>query len=444
MQSPTKFPFDQGFNVTRSTNSNVASRRTRMQNPPRVTVVIDVGGTTTRAARFTHDHIDKTVQCPTPTVLTSPQMPVHDLQQRLVQVLTDVIHTVTGDLPLSFAGTPMPVAISFSGRVDRAGRTVLAAPDIWGTWATVFDLAGELEQRFDSRIGVRICSDVVAAAWRYEQQSLQTHAFALLMARTGVNYAVCDPHAVGQSDPVLLGHLPVASMPESFRCSCGAMDHVSAFATGAGAANVVLHAALSDPKSFRASAMFRMAAQRHESQRFEQRLAGLRRHVVRYNVSRLIDEDVWRNMNDPSAELTPAELQRWMFPALLDTDMFIQAVKHGDEYAVSLLDRILRPIADHLRDYVFDRVDVVAVAGGFARALGEHYRRRIDPASSSTQVVWAEADDLADLRGAKDVLQSAFATAPSRIANAETQAEAPDGLDGDISDAQGQQLLAQS
>jgi predicted NBD/HSP70 family sugar kinase len=398
MESAAKLPFDHTrFPYLQETN---------MHQSPRVTVVIDVGGTTTRAARFTDDHIDKTVLCPTPTVLLAPGATVDALQQQLVHVLGEVIHAVTGDLPLAFAGRPMPVAISFSGRVDAAGRSVISAPDIWGTWATVFDLAGELEARMQSAIEVRLCSDVVSAAWRYEQQSLQEHSFALVMARTGISYALCDPSAIAESEPVLLGHMPVSDMTESFRCSCGAMDHVSAFATGAGVVNVVMKSALDDPKSFRASALFESAARRHDELTANRRSVVLRRHAVLHNIHRFIDVDVWRDMNDVHAELTPAELQRWMLPALLDAGMFIDAVRRSDAFALRLLDDVTRPVAAHLRDHVFGHVDVVALAGGFARALGDEYRRRIAPGNSSTAVLWAQDDDLGDLRATKQLLWS--------------------------------------
>lgn len=377
-----------------------------MQKSPGIMVVIDIGGTTIRAARFIEQLVDKRVECPTPTVLVSPDTSPELLQQQLVDVVVEIIGAVTGDLPFGSPGGRLPVAMTFSGRVDALGRTVLSAPDIWGTWATVFPLAQAVEERLHDKVEVRIASDVAAAAWRYEQNSLQTHTFALLMVRTGLSYTIRDPQAVEHSDPVLLGHMSIAHGPETFRCTCGGRGHLSAHAAGAGVANVIISSALQNPKSFRSSELFRLAAQRHDRLPFEKRETVLGRHAVRFNVRQHVDEDAWRNMNDRHGELTPGELQRWLFPLLLDTGMFIDAVNTGDSYASSLLDVITEPVVEHLHNYVFSQVEVVALGGGFARALGEAYRNRI-AGSTQTPVTWAEGDNLGDMRGAKEHLWSA-------------------------------------
>jgi predicted NBD/HSP70 family sugar kinase len=386
----------------------------KVSGPPNVSVVIDIGGTTIRAARFTDDHIDKHVQCPTPSVHVAPDVPVADLQQRLVEVICDSVHAVLGDLAPGFASVPTAVAISFSGRVDEKGASVLSAPDIWGTWSATFPLAAAVEDRLHQRVAVRLCSDVVAAAVRYGENSIQSHSFALLLSRTGISYVTKDPHVADRPEPVLVGHTPHPSAVDDFRCTCGDRNHVAAFSSGAGALNVIMCAAVRNPKAFRASALFQFAARKNEQLPFEHRVALLERHAVFFNVRPFIEPDVWRDMFDRSAELTPAEIQHWLLPALLDTDMYVRAVEQRDGFALDLLDVIVKPVADHLQHNVFESVDVVAIGGGFARALGEAYRSRLTTADHPTIVQWAGTDALEVLRATKSYLVPA-GLAPAEV-----------------------------
>lgn len=373
-------------------------------------IVLDIGGTTTRAARINGTQVEKVVQCPTPTVMMLPDVSVELLQAQLVELSYDLVSSVTrdaegeGEAPDS----PMRIAITFSGRVAPGGRTVVSAPDIWGTMPAPYDLASEIESRTGGSAVVRVCNDVVAAAAQYGKRTSQLdHTYALLMVRTGLQYVICNPQDPGTgdgSDPVLLGHQTMPEAPSQFACTCGDVDHFTAYASGTGIVNVLISSSLQSPKAFRSSYLFRLAAQRYEKLRFEQRVSLFRRHAVRMNGLHLIDEDVWRNMHDKHAEITPGELQRWVFPALLDAGMFIEAVLGNDEYALQLLDLITAPVARHLEEQVIPHVDVVALTGGFARQLGDAYRSRIAPPENPELVQWAEDTTLDDLRAAREWL----------------------------------------
>jgi predicted NBD/HSP70 family sugar kinase len=371
-----------------------------------IALVLDIGGTTTRAARLVGDSVDKVVQCPTPTVLMAPDVSVEFLQSQLVELSAELIAAVTLDATSLFDERRIRVAITFSGRVSDDGRLILSAPDIWGTMTQPFPLAASIEERLAGRVDVRMCSDVVALASQYADRVAHAdQRFALLIVRTGIKYTVSNASEIGDNpEPVLLGHLPMPGTHTGYECTCGATDHITTTASATGAANVLIRSALVDPKRFRSSMLFELAARRFSTLRFEQRLSLLRRHAVRRNARAFIDDDVWRNMHDKHEEITPGELQRWMFPVLLDAGMFIDAVRERDRYALELLDVVTEPVALHLREHVLDYVDVVALTGGFARALGEQYRSRITPASHADVVRWAHDDALDDLRATRALL----------------------------------------
>ena len=317
-------------------------------------VVLDIGGTTTRAARIMHDRVESVMQCPTPTAAMSPDVSPRVVQHQLVDLVADLVESVTNDLSSGFAETPLRVAIAISADVQTSSS-----------------FADEVSSRLAGTVQVRVCSDLDAARARYLRRA-STNNFAILMVRTGVH-------------------------------STHGIDAAAASAGGAGALNTLIASCLQNPKAFRSSDVFRHVAQRSAPLRFEQRLALLRRSAVLQNAD-LIDVDVWRDMRDKQAELTPAEQQRWMLPALLDCGMLIDAVRTRDPFALSLLDQIAEPVAQYVRQNLAPQVEVVALGGGFARALGEAYRSRISPPAKPSLVQWAEDDDLGDLLATKSYL----------------------------------------
>lgn len=369
-----------------------------------MTLVVDIGGTTTRGARLVGDTVEKVVQCPTPSVQMSPDVSIEVLQEQLCELIADLVASVSVDAGVH-AEAPR-VAIAFSGRISNDGRSVLSAPDVWGAMSQPFPLAEKIEERLANNATVKLASDVVALASQFGKRAAHiAQRFALLVVRTDLKYAICEsvqPHR--RAEPILLGHLPFEADSQNYECLCGVAGHMNTQASSTGAVNVIICSALQNPKAFRSSYLFKLAAQRSKELRFEQRLALQRRHAVRNNAKSLIDEDVWRNMHDRHAEITPGEMQRWVLPVMLDAGMFIEAVNMGDEYALELLGEIAAPVAQHIREQLINNVDVVALTGGFARALGEAYRERIAPPEAPEFVQWAEDDNLDDLRATQSLL----------------------------------------
>lgn len=211
-------------------------------------LVVEVGGTTTRAGRFDlrASALVERTSCPSPNNLSGPGDP-DSLGGELVAAIDMLAHEVID------GETPEVVAVAYPGPIDGAGR-VLAAPTLLGTgFSGAFDLRGALAERWPTS-RVLLLNDLTAAGYRYLGRTEEP--FCILTVGSGIGHKVFV-----DGRPLLgpgfrggeIGHLRVDRSQDAIRCDCGGVGHLGGIASGRGTTSWVRREAEQDPHGFASS-----------------------------------------------------------------------------------------------------------------------------------------------------------------------------------------------
>ncbi|WP_394847106.1 ROK family protein [Pendulispora brunnea] len=288
--------------------------------------VVDVGGTYLRSAQWCPgEPLRDLRESISPSVHRNPGVKVAELRQRLVREICD---SVPQDVHVA--------GVSFGAALDHRNSTVYASAPLWGPLVDRYDLAGALSTHRPD-VEWTVVNDVTAALLHVESTALCENARKVLLVTisTGIACRIIDRRtgAIPVDELGLqgeIGHLPasatLAGSPAVLLCDCGQPNHVSAFSSGPGI----------------------------------RRLADLleRRSPERWNASLL------------SVHVSHGIPFERAFRAALDA---------SDALAGELLETATSPIATILRTAlcVDPEMDIVALAGGVANALSEHYVRAV-------------------------------------------------------------------
>ncbi|GGS44940.1 ROK family protein [Actinokineospora fastidiosa] len=284
--------------------------------------VLDVGGTHVRWARWSPEQgLGEVRRVPSPSFLRCADTPVEELQARLVRTMADAVP------PEGVAG------VSFGAALDHRTGTVYASAPLWGAHAAPFDL---LEALSAARPDVRwhVLNDVTAALLHLASTPRARHLRKVLLVTisTGIACRTIDQRTGeipldGCGLQGEIGHLPatvtIDNAAVDLSCACGRPRHVAAYSSG----------------------------------------PGIRRlgEVLRQRRG-----PVWDN-----SALGRALARGAAFESALPA-----ALHRGDAVAGELLDAATKPIADVVRTALCldPEIDLVALTGGVAVGLGEHYR----------------------------------------------------------------------
>ncbi|MFI0975917.1 ROK family protein [Streptomyces sp. NPDC021093] len=294
-------------------------------NPP--TVVIDVGGTHLRWARWSPEGglSERTVR-PSPGRMRYPRASVAELRRLMVAALSDAVPAEPG----------VVAGISFGAALDHRSGVVYASAPLWGPAGAPFDLLGALR---GARPDVKwhLVNDVTAALLHFASAPGREDRRKVLLATvsSGIACRVLDrrTHTVPVDGCGLqgeIGHLPATTAlvgrPVELTCDCGVPGHVAAYSSGPG--------------------ISRMA-------QVLRRRAPLR----------------WLD----SALHTGTESGGSFESA------FRTALDSGDPLAEELLAAVTSPVADVLRTVLCldPEIDEIGLTGGVAVGLGAHYRRAV-------------------------------------------------------------------
>lgn len=293
---------------------------------PDPVVVFDIGGSYLRRARWDSRHgVRDREDLPSPSFRRHPGEDAASLRERLVSLLD------ASTPPGAVAG------ISLGAALDHRSGVVYASAPLWGEHTEPFDLAARLRER---RPDVRwhIVNDVTAALLHYASapERRPLGKLMLVTVSTGIACRMLDrtaPEPVPVDGSGLqgeMGHLPatatLAGQPVELTCDCGVPGHVAAYSSGPGLRRLAEELSRRSPGDWSRS---RMAGSLTEGASFEA-----------------------------------------AFAAALDA---------GDALGRELLSAATGPVADVLRTALClcPALDEVALTGGLAVSLGEHYRAAI-------------------------------------------------------------------
>lgn len=292
-------------------------------------LVIEVGGTTLRAARY--DPLRRTLHdrrtAATPNSLGGGADPQH-------RVLAAVARLGAAASP----GRPDVAAVAYPGPVDAHGR-VLAAPTVLGrSGEPPFPLRDACAALWPGT-AVSVLNDLTAAGYRYVGAGLRD--FAIITIGSGIGHKVfldgrplLGPAARGGE----IGHLRLDYDRDAPRCDCGGVGHLGGLASGRGTVALVRRRAVRRPAEFRTSA-----------------LAGTD-------------------------------------PARLDGPAVAAAYRAGDAFTTAAVGEGVRYLGQALAAVHLDTgVERFLLVGGFAAALGARYRGRV--AVAAAEASWAVGQD---------------------------------------------------
>ena len=142
------------------------------------TVVVDAGGTTTRAGVLSPDGVLSGVEsAPSPSARTMPHESLTERQAGLLDLIASLCQR---HAPMDAIGVSLGAVVTNDGIVENASI-------LWGEPARGFDFAGALRARLPD-VPVTVINDVSAAAWRYCHEK----RYLLVTVSTGVGAKVFD------------------------------------------------------------------------------------------------------------------------------------------------------------------------------------------------------------------------------------------------------------
>ncbi|MFI6762845.1 ROK family protein [Micromonospora sp. NPDC050417] len=284
--------------------------------------VLDIGGTHVRWTQWSPERgLGEIRRVPSPSFSRSAQVSVEELQTRLVRAMADAVP------PDGVAG------VSFGAALDHRTGTVYASAPLWGAHTRPFDLHTALST---ARPDVRwhVVNDVTAALMHLASTPGAQGLRKILLATisTGIACRIIDQRTGeipvdGCGLQGEIGHLPASvtidGVPVDLHCDCGQPRHVAAFSAG--------------PALPRLAEILRQ----RRGPAWQSSLLGLR--------------------------LARGEAFEPALAAALDA---------SDALAGELLMAATNPVADVVRTALCldPEIDLVALTGGVATGLGEHYR----------------------------------------------------------------------
>lgn len=289
-------------------------------------LVVEVGGTTIRAARYEpaerrlYDR--RAVDTPVPCQAS----PDGDPHTAVLSVMANLAADVLAGSP------PDAAAVAYAGPVDRLGR-VLAAPTVLGRGGDPPLPLGSACARLWPEADVHVLNDLTAAGYRYVGAGLRD--FAIVTVGSGIGHKVFldgrpllgPGHRGGE-----IGHLRLDFAADAPRCDCGGAGHLGALASGRGTVNLLRRCAEGDPAGFRASSL-------------------------------------GQAVGDPES---------------LDGLVVAAAYRSGDAFTVAGVAAAVRYLGQGLAAIHLDSgVEHFILVGGFARALGEPYRFQVVAAAGA-------------------------------------------------------------
>lgn len=354
--------------------------------------VFDLGGTWFRWGRYSSSEGLLTCErAPAINYLSRPDLSAAELQR----ALTDFILTRTREMQAAWEATPalQVASISVGAPVNANDGTLLGSGPLWGPTAGPLPLEALLSKE-SPQLRWHVVNDVTALLAPYMRGPSVVRKTLLITVSSGIGGRLYD-HRAGRIpyDGVYgiqgeIGHLTLTFELDgkviNRRCECGGWNHLNAFASGRGMAEILK--TLPD---------------------------------LTAPLGTLFSEpaNLWHQANDPYR-----------------LHAFKAKLKEGNSVAIALLDALVTPLSRTLAAALSldPEIDRIVMTGGVVQGLGEYYREALqrtfvrdglyqiserDPDYLARRLVWEDADDFSGLRGAGLYVQMATPAPPSSMRN---------------------------
>ncbi len=335
--------------------------------------VFDLGGTWFRWGRYVPSRgLTDCSRLPAISYLTNPELSASQLQHALADF---VAHRAREMLDGSQSDSRI-ASVAVGAPVNAHDQTVLGSGPLWGPTARPFQLQEHLRSSLPG-VEWHVVNDVTALLAPYMEEDAPFRKTLMITISSGIGSRLYDhrarriPHDATHGIQGEIGHLTLTFELDgkviSRRCECGAWNHLNAFSSGRGIAQI---------------------------------LKDLPGSSEKYGLSLAQPIHQWKQMDDRSRLRT-----------------FVTRLEQCDDVARELLDALVTPVSRTLTTALSmdPDIDRIVITGGVATGLGRHYRDALDrtfrrdglyqisqrdPHYLSRRMYWEDADDLGGLRGA--------------------------------------------
>jgi predicted NBD/HSP70 family sugar kinase len=283
------------------------------------TVVMELGGTVMRAARFdpeTGGH-GRVRRAPTPNYLDHPTLPPERIIDMLAAGIEREITALLGDEP------PQSILVGYPGPVTRSGVAIRSPTILGPRSALAVDVAAMLAERWPDA-AIRVLNDLTCAGYAFVQSGHRN--FCALTVGSGIGNKVFldgSPWIGDRGFGGEIGHVQVSPKPGTPVADL--RDDLGSIASGRGTVWLAQLWAQRCPEDFRRSGLAALSAQ------------------------------------------TPDQL--W-------SDQLVASFHRADVLAHEIVEAAAQPLAAALAHvHLAIGLERFFITGGFAGALGEGYRR---------------------------------------------------------------------
>jgi glucokinase len=334
--------------------------------------VFDLGGTWFRWGRYAPSKgLLESQRVPAISYLSHPDLSAEKLQR----ALTDFIIRRTQEMRGGQCNLQM-ASVSVGAPVNAHDKTVLGSGPLWGPTARPFQLQARLREAVPE-LEWHVVNDITALLAPYMNEGAPFRKTLLITVSTGIGSRLYDHRAQRiPYDPIYgvqgeIGHLALTFELDgkvvNRRCECGGWNHLNAFASGRGIAQI---------------------------------LKSLPTLSSSYRVLFPESADLWEQASD--------EYRLSAFNVRLEK---------GRGAAAGLLDALVTPVSRTLAATlsVDPEIDRIVITGGVVHGLGRYYREALqrtfvrdglyqiserDPHYLARRLLWEDTDDFGGLRGA--------------------------------------------
>jgi predicted NBD/HSP70 family sugar kinase len=341
--------------------------------PPAAIAVFDLGGTWFRWGRYSpHQGLLHCQRAPAINYLSRPDLSAAELQR----ALTDFVLHRTRELLVAGQPEPRVASISVGAPVNAKDRTVLGSGPLWGPTAGPLALEKTLSEEMPE-LQWHVMNDVTALLAPYMHGPSPWRKTLLITVSSGIGSRLYD-HRAGRIpyDGTYgvqgeIGHLTLTFELDDKvvhrQCECGGWNHLNAFASGRGMAQILRSLPALSPDFSKLSAA---------------------------------SIELWQRVDDDYR-----------------LNAFRRELEEGNSVASGLLEALVTPLSRTLAAALSldPEIDRIVMTGGVVHGLGKHYREALqrtfvrdglyqiskhDPHYLERRLFWEEADDFSGLRGA--------------------------------------------
>ena len=336
--------------------------------------VFDLGGTWFRWGRYAPSRgLLESQRTPAISYLSCPESSAAELQR----ALTDFVIRRTREMQADSSLGLQAASVSVGAPVNAHDNTVLGSGPLWGPTAGPFHLEILLSEAIPE-LQWHVLNDVTALLAPYMDGPAPLRKTLLVTVSSGVGSRLYDhrlgriPYDTTYGVQGEIGHLALTFELDgkviNRKCECGGWNHLNAFASGRGIAQILRNLASVSP-----------------------------RFVTLFPES---SATRWEQAND--------EYRLQAFKVQLE---------EGNSVATDLLNAFVTPVSRALTAALSldPEIDRIVITGGVAQGLGRHYRDALqrtflrdglyqisnhDPHYLARRLHWEDPDDSGGLRGA--------------------------------------------